>query len=113
MPNGFDISPWPHVAAEPDAIRAYADTAAACAASVATAGSVNQAATMAAAIPVFGLIGQDFLASFAVAQANHLTSVAELAYVHGMTALTCQQAATEYQVTDGLSGSDIDAVGKA
>ncbi|WP_194817361.1 type VII secretion target [Nocardia sp. XZ_19_385] len=107
------MNPWPHVAAEPEAIRAYADTCAGMAASVATAGSVNQAATMAAAIPVFGLIGQDFLASFAVAQANHLTSVAELAYVHGMTAVTCQQAATEYQATDALSGADIDVVGRS
>ncbi|MGW0250972.1 type VII secretion target [Nocardia goodfellowii] len=107
------MNPWPNVAAEPDAIRAYAAASAQMAASVATAGSVNQAATMAAAIPVFGLIGQDFLASFAVAQANHLTSVAELAYVHGMTAVTCQQAATEYQGTDALSGADITAAGNA
>ncbi|MEU8896851.1 type VII secretion target [Nocardia sp. NPDC048505] len=113
MPHGQDSNPWPHVAAEPDAIRAYAKSAAGMAASVAAAGSVNQAATMAAAIPVFGLIGQDFLASFAVAQANHLTSVAELAYVHGMTAVTCEQAATEYQGTDALSGADIDVVGRA
>ncbi|MEV6273916.1 type VII secretion target [Nocardia sp. NPDC051832] len=113
MPHGHDINPWPHVVAEPHAIRAYSDAAAGMAASVASAGAVNQAATMAAAIPVFGLIGQDFLASFAVAQANHLTSVAELAFVHGMTAVTLQQAAAEYQGTDALSGADIDVAGKA
>ncbi|WP_348537884.1 type VII secretion target [Nocardia brasiliensis] len=77
---------------------------------VATAGAVDQAATIATVVPVFGLIGQEFLAAFAFAQANHLSSVAELAAVHAGTALTAHQAASTYEVTDSASGAAIGSV---
>ncbi|MBF6327525.1 type VII secretion target [Nocardia transvalensis] len=94
--------------AVPDAIRRYGDAAATMAAQTATAGAVNQTATMAAAIPVFGLIGQDFLATFAVAQANNLQSVAELAAVHAMTAVTAHESAATYEVADGGSAAQFN-----
>ncbi|WP_063038550.1 type VII secretion target [Nocardia pseudovaccinii] len=95
----------------PDALRRYGDTSALMAADIAAAGSVDQTATMAAAVPVFGLIGQEFLLAYAFAQANHLTSVAQLAAVHAGTALTSHQAAATYETCDAASGVDIGSVG--
>ncbi|WP_327101009.1 hypothetical protein OIE68_20810 [Nocardia vinacea] len=54
--------------ATPHAIRAYGDAAVAMATTVATAAAFDQVATVAAAAPVFGLIGQDFLMAYAYAQ---------------------------------------------
>ncbi|WP_024800373.1 type VII secretion target [Nocardia sp. BMG51109] len=99
-----------HVEVTPDALRSYGHSSAAMAAGVASAGSVDQAATMAACVPVFGLIGQEFLLSFAGAQANHLSSVMELAAVHAGTALTAHEAAGTYETTDHGSGDSIRAV---
>ncbi|WP_278264913.1 type VII secretion target [Nocardia sp. AG03] len=99
-----------HVAVVPDAVRAYAGASATMAAGVAQAGAVDQAATVAAAVPVFGLIGQEFLLSFAYAQANHLTSVAELAAVHAGTALTAAQAATTYEGADAAGKAGLSTV---
>ncbi|MCM6776091.1 type VII secretion target [Nocardia sp. CDC159] len=99
------------VAATPDAIRRYGDASAAMAATTATVGAVDQAATMAAAVPVFGLIGQDFLLSFAYAQANHLASVSELAAVHAGTAVTAYEGAATYETTDAGSAAKVGKVG--
>ncbi|GAA5063124.1 hypothetical protein GCM10023318_47440 [Nocardia callitridis] len=77
---------------------------------VATVGNVDQVATVGAAVPVFGLIGQDFLASFAYAQANHISSVNELAAVHAGSALTAYQSADRYQNTDGASAAELGSV---
>ncbi|WP_040788667.1 hypothetical protein [Nocardia paucivorans] len=95
-----------------DAIRRYGDAAATMAADVVVAGATNQAATIAAAVPVFGLIGQDFLAAFAVAQANNLSSVAELAYVHGMTAVTAYESAALYDATENASATEFNRLGR-
>ncbi|MBF6087101.1 hypothetical protein [Nocardia cyriacigeorgica] len=95
--------------ATPDAIRRYGDAAAAMATSVATAGSVDQAATMAVAAPVFGLIGQEFLVSYAIAQGNHLSSVMELAGVHAATAVTAHQSAAAYEASDAAAIAELGA----
>ncbi|GGK98630.1 type VII secretion target [Nocardia jinanensis] len=97
--------------AVPDAIRCYGDSAAATAFEVATAGAIDQAAVIAAAVPVFGLIGQDFLAAFAVAQTNNMLSVNEIAGVHAATAVTAHQSATAYEATEHHSGTDFTEVG--
>ncbi|WP_040774460.1 type VII secretion target [Nocardia pneumoniae] len=96
-----------------DAIRRYGEASAAMAVDVAVAGAANQAATIAAAIPVFGLIGQDFLAAFAVAQANNMMSVAELAHVHAMTAVAAHESAATYDLTDDASANDFGTVTKS
>ncbi|KQY33712.1 MULTISPECIES: type VII secretion target [Nocardia] len=101
-----------HVAVVPDAVRAYAGASAGMAAGVAQAGAIDQAATVGAVVPVFGLIGQEFLMSFAYAQANHLTSVAQLAGVHAGTALTATQAAATYEGADAAARLGIAAVDK-
>lgn len=98
------------VVATTDAIRGYGDASAAMATDVAVAGATNQIATLAAAVPVFGLIGQDFLATFAVAQANNLTSVAELAHVYGMSAVTAHESAALFDATEAASSADFGKI---
>ena len=51
-------------------------------------------------IPVFGLIGQEFLASFIGAQTNHLASVSEVAAVHLGTAAAAIGGAADFENTD-------------
>ncbi|WP_026342749.1 type VII secretion target [Nocardia sp. BMG111209] len=97
--------------AAPEGVRGYGAVAATMAARTLAAGTVDQAAAVAAAIPVFGLIGQDFLASFAVAQANHLSSVGELAAVHAGTAAAAYESATEYEVSESDTAAAIHAIG--
>ncbi|WP_063010275.1 type VII secretion target [Nocardia kruczakiae] len=99
--------------AVPEAIRRYGDTAAAMATETLSAGTVNQAVAIAAAVPVFGLIGQDFLATYALAQANHLSSVAELATVHAGTAVTAHQSAATYATTDQDNADLLGGIGRA
>ncbi|MGO4615620.1 hypothetical protein AB4305_14685 [Nocardia sp. 2YAB30] len=101
------------IVAASDAIHGYGNAQAAMAVEVATAGAANQAATIAAAIPVFGLIGQDFLAAFAGAQANNMMSVAELAHVHGMTAVVAHESGATYDLTDDASASDFRTISKS
>ncbi|MEV6771254.1 type VII secretion target [Nocardia sp. NPDC051030] len=98
--------------ATPDAIRSYGDASAAMASTVATAAAADQSATLAAVIPVFGLIGQDFLLSFVGAQGNHIAATAELAAVYAGTAVTAHQAAATYEGVDGHSGGDFIALSR-
>lgn len=97
-----------HVA--PEAVRSYGSESAAMAAGIATTAAIDQAATVGFAVPAFGLIGQEFLVAFAYAQANHLSSVAELAGVHAGTALTAFEAAASYELTDAGNAADIGTV---
>ncbi|MBD0022777.1 hypothetical protein GII33_16905 [Gordonia pseudamarae] len=90
----------------PDAVRIYGESAAAIGVAVAGAGAINAGANTAALIPVFGLIGQEFLASFIGAQANHLLSVGEVSAVHLGTAAAAIHGAADFEGTDrdGASG---------
>ncbi|WP_459545885.1 hypothetical protein [Nocardia sp. X0981] len=89
----------------PDVFRQYGSVNATQAAAVATAGAVDQAATVAAAAPVFGPIGADFLAVFAMAQANHIRAVTQLAQVHAATAATAGVAAAAVEITEAGSAT--------
>ncbi|MFI9504700.1 type VII secretion target [Nocardia sp. NPDC052566] len=91
------------VSVQPQTFRHYADISEGMAATVAVAGAVDQAAVVSAAVPVFGLIGQDFLLSFAYAQANHFTAVGELVANYAGTAHTARAAARSYELTDQTS----------
>ncbi|MCX4093078.1 type VII secretion target [Nocardia sp. alder85J] len=93
---------------DPQVFRQYGDIAEGSAGAVAAAGAIDQASTVAAAVPVFGLIGQEFLASFAYAQNNHVTAVTQLANVLAGQAATSRAAADTYEraeqhSTDGFS----------
>jgi hypothetical protein len=94
----------------PETFRQYGDIANEMAATVAGVGNVDQAATVAAVVPVFGLIGQDFLGAFAVTQANHLFAVNQLAGVHAATAATAKAGADAYDATEGNTSSGFAAI---
>ncbi|MRH88612.1 hypothetical protein GFY24_14365 [Nocardia sp. SYP-A9097] len=95
-----------NLAANPDAIRHYGDVSAAMASTIAGAAAADQGATLAAIVPVFGLIGQEFLLSFAGAQGNHFASTADLAAVHAGTAITAHEAAAAYDAVESHSSVD-------
>lgn len=59
---------------------------------------------------LFGLIGQEFLAAFIAAQANHLTSVGELAAVHAATAATTVAGLAGFEGVDAASAAVIRSV---
>lgn len=99
--------------ATPEAIEQYGHISAELAAQTLAVGTVDQLAVVAASVPVFGLIGQDFLASYAGAQAAHLTSVAEIAAVHAGTALTAFESAAHYAGTDLDSAENLGSIGGA
>lgn len=98
------------VTAVPAAIEAYGDTAALMSAAVASAGSINAAANIAQMVPVFGLIGQEFLLAFAQAQASHLFGVGQLAAVHAGSAAAAFATAAQIAEADDGSGRDFAAV---
>lgn len=101
------------ITAVPVAIEAYADTAALMSAAVASAGSINAAANVAQMVPVFGLIGQEFLLAFAQAQAGHLFGVGQLAAVHAGTAAAAMATAAEFTDTDDGAGGEFKAIESA
>ncbi len=73
---------------------------------VTTAGAVDAAANLAALNPALGLIGQDFVAAFAGAQASCLASVAELGVLHGGIAASAAGTVAAYAATEaaGVAG---------
>ncbi|WP_308163057.1 type VII secretion target [Nocardia alni] len=85
---------------QPKTFQQYGDIAQNMATTVAAAGAVDQAASVAAAATVFGLIGQDFLASFAYAQANNFSSILQLANVFDNTSTAAHTAAAAYSKTE-------------
>ncbi|GED98012.1 type VII secretion target [Gordonia crocea] len=100
------------VSAESDAIRAYGVASSGIGDVIATASGVNLAANVAVMVPVFGLIGQDFLASFGLAQFNNVVSSGMLAAVHQGTALSSIAAAGGYDQTDAHTASALKSAGK-
>ncbi|MET8872182.1 hypothetical protein [Nocardia sp. NPDC004604] len=98
------------VAVIPEAFRAHGDINATQASMVTVAGTVDQVAAIQAASAVFGPIAADFLAAFAVAQANHAQAVAELAQVHAATDVTSHAAAASYESADAGSAAGFDGL---
>ncbi|KXO96312.1 hypothetical protein AXK60_13500 [Tsukamurella pseudospumae] len=82
------------------AIAAFGAANAGIGVAVATAGSVDAAANVAALNPALGLIGQDFLAAFTAAQAVHVESVAELAVLYGGIAASSSATVAAYGATE-------------
>ncbi|MGZ8178592.1 type VII secretion target [Williamsia sp. SKLECPSW1] len=83
--------------AEPDAIRAFGATAAGIGTAIESASAMNLGANVAVMVPIFGLIGQDFLGSFAVSQFSNVAAATSLAAVHAGTAASAAAAANEYE----------------
>ena len=59
----------------------------------------------AAMVAVFGLIGQEFVAAFATAQAAHLAAVGSLAAVHAGTASSMLAGSAAFTATDVVSAA--------
>lgn len=74
-----------------------------------TAGTIDQAATVAAASTALGPIGSEFLAAFAAAQANHARAVAQLTAVYQATGAAAQTGAADYDLTEADSASSFIA----
>ncbi|WP_067819036.1 type VII secretion target [Nocardia inohanensis] len=77
------------------------------AANVAGAAAADSVGAMAQAVPVFGLIGQDFLVAFALAQGNYLSSSAEIAAVHAKTAVSAYSAVGVYEGAETTSSVNL------
>ncbi|MET7768238.1 type VII secretion target [Nocardia sp. NPDC005366] len=88
---------------QPQTFRQYGEISEGMAATVAAAGAADITAAIAAAVPVFGLIGQEFLASFACAQVNHFAALAELVESFATTAVTSHAAAQAFELTEQAS----------
>lgn len=86
--------------AVPAGIREFGDTNAEVAGQLSSAGGFDLAANTAAAAPVFGAIGADFLAVFALAQANHAKSIADLAAGYAAASAAAHASADGYVGTD-------------
>jgi len=95
--NGFS--------AAPDEIRAYGAVAAGAAAHIAATEGLDVATNVAALTPVFGLIGADFLATYAATQATHAGSVAALANVYAGTGSVAHAIAAAYDAADHATGT--------
>ncbi|MBT0568573.1 type VII secretion target [Williamsia sp. CHRR-6] len=87
--------------ADPNAIRAYGATSSAIGAAIDSASVTDLAANIAVMVPVFGLIGQDFLAAFGLAQFANATSTAALVAAHQGSAASAMVTAASYEATDG------------
>lgn len=94
----------------PAGIRAYADTNEAIAAQLAGAAGFDLAENMAAATPVFGLIGADFLAMFALAQANHAQQVGDLSASFSASSAAAHTNAANYENTDNQHGAVLGTI---
>ncbi|QTJ69396.1 ESX-1 secretion-associated protein [Rhodococcus sp. ZPP] len=96
-----------------DGIRRYGATAAQAAEQISSAAAIDLGADLAALAPVFGPIGADFLASFAVAQGNHAKSVAELASHYAHTAVASGATADSYDSVDDANSGALGDIGGA
>ncbi|MGW5386486.1 hypothetical protein [Nocardia sp. NPDC003963] len=90
------------IVADYDVIHGFGASCAQAANDVVAVAATDQAAVMAATIPVFGLIGQDFLMALAYTQANNLLSVAELAHVYGTMGMAAEDATAAHVLNEEI-----------
>ncbi|KQS00462.1 hypothetical protein ASG12_06070 [Williamsia sp. Leaf354] len=100
-----------NVSVQPDAVRAYGTTVAGVGAAIESAGAMDLAANIAVMVPVFGLIGQDFLAGFGGAQFSNAVSTASLVAVHAASAASAFESAAGYEGTDGDTAGALGSAG--
>lgn len=93
-------------------MRAFATTHQGVAADIAGAGSFDTAAHVAALTPVFGLIGADYLAMFAGAQALYARNIGNLANRVGTIARAAHTSAATFDGTDGSFAGRIGALSR-
>lgn len=92
-----------------EAVEGLAATSATMGTALASAGGIDAEANTAAMVAVFGLIGQEFVGAFALAQAAHLASVGGLAAVHAGTAAAMLAGTAAF---DGADAAGADGIGR-
>ncbi|MEV6066379.1 type VII secretion target [Nocardia sp. NPDC052001] len=90
-----------------DAVRGFATAQHGVAADIAATGGIDTASHVAAMTPVFGLIGADFLASFAVAELLHDRDINALSQRFAHIGQTAFGSAATYDATDDSFASGL------
>ncbi|MBF6135325.1 ESX-1 secretion-associated protein [Nocardia otitidiscaviarum] len=98
---------------DPEAVRAFATTQHGVAGDIAAAGNLDTVANVAAMTPVFGLIGADYLAMFAVAELLHGKDVNALSARYAHLGQVAAGTATAIQTTDGEFAGGLDRMDTA
>lgn len=97
------------VIAETAAMATFSATMSAIGAAIGGAGGVSAAVNTATLIPVFGVIGQEFLGAFIGAQSNNLFAVAEVSAAFAGTAAATAASAASYTAHDFANGQGIQS----
>ncbi|MFC9895912.1 type VII secretion target [Nocardia sp. NPDC127579] len=92
-----------NLSADTDAVRLFGAQNASIASQIFGVANVDSAASIAAMTPVFGVIGADFLMSFAAAQILQSKDMNELAGKYTDLATSAQTAAQEYLSQDHVN----------
>ncbi|MGB3301870.1 type VII secretion target [Gordonia sp. (in: high G+C Gram-positive bacteria)] len=95
------------VIVQPSAVQTFGATSAALGTATAAAGAVDAGAVSAAVVAVFGLIGQEFAGAYAIAQANHLRAVGQLAATHAATAASAAAALASFTGADSTGAGGV------
>lgn len=90
-----------------DAVNAFAATNAAVAGDIAAAGITDAAANVSAMTPVFGLIGADYLAMFAAAQALQAKDINDLSAKFSKLSDAAFKSSATFSTEDVSSAVDI------
>lgn len=102
---------------ETEAVRAFAATNAGIAGDLAGAGNFDAVQNVAALVPVFGLIGADYLAMFAAAQVLQAKDINDLSAKYAKLSDSAFSAAAAYDAVDwsnaGALGSIAGQIGGA
>lgn len=101
------------ISVDPEAVRAFATTQHGVAADIAAAGNLDTVAGVAAMTPVFGLIGADYLAMYAVAEVLHAKDINALSGRYGHLGATASGSATALESTDGSFAGGLEQLGGA
>ncbi|MEU7764605.1 type VII secretion target [Nocardia sp. NPDC049190] len=100
---------------ETAAVRAFAATNAGIADDLAGAGNLDAVRNVSALVPVFGLIGADYLAMFAAAQVLQAKDINDLSAKYAKLSQSAFSAASAYEATDwsaaGALGSATGRIG--
>ncbi|WP_067692004.1 type VII secretion target [Nocardia jejuensis] len=96
---------------ETDAVRSFATTQDGVATDIASAGGMDTVSHVAAMTPVFGLIGADFLASFAVAELLHDRDIDALSAGFAHLGAAAFGSAAGYEATDRDFASGVTRLG--
>ncbi|MFR9750225.1 type VII secretion target [Nocardia sp. 004] len=94
---------------ETEAVREFAATNAGIAGDLAGAGNIDAMQQVSAMVPVFGLIGADYLAMFAAAQVLQAKDINDLSAKYAQLSTAAFSAAAAYDAVDATNAGDLGA----